>query len=330
METSFFCDPRLNKLERLLMTYADFNMLHRFCAMGILAQLWHQSQSRGLTHASSDKIHAWTLDGMCELLEKSGFISRAQDGTFEINGNDTQLSAMDAWIETRRTAGKSRAANAVRSGGKFTKSSSNDYDGLLDDHQQEPARTSKNQQTTSKNQQASSGQPAGSQLNQHNTIQYNTIQDQDQDLCILKDPSSKKDLIRVPGRVSAPADAKPNPNVVAWDAYCSAFRKRYGMDPVRNAQTNGMIAQLVKRIGADDTPKLLTYYVLEANTSFYISKRHALRYALHDAETLAVDMQQGRSVTQTEARNLDRTVGNYQAAQRVIAKLERRNDETSD
>jgi hypothetical protein len=103
----------------------------------------------------------------------------------------------------------------------------------------------------------------------------------------------------------------------AWGAYREAYLTRYGCEPVRNAQTNSILSQMAKRIPAADLPDVLEFFVLRCNSSWYMTKRHQVKYALSDAEALYTDWKTGRAVTQTEARNNERTINNVDVAKRA-------------
>lgn len=94
-----------------------------------------------------------------------------------------------------------------------------------------------------------------------------------------------------------------------WSAYSEAYSRRYGVDPVRNAKTSGMIAQLVDRLGRDDAPLVAGFYVQHSN-SLYVASGHSIGLLLRDAEKLRTEWATGRKVTQTMARQTDRTASN--------------------
>lgn len=108
-------------------------------------------------------------------------------------------------------------------------------------------------------------------------------------------------------RVAKPKEESKG--VQTWVAYSNAYYSRYGVDPVRNAKTNSMITQLVDRLGEDDAPHVAAFYIHHSN-SFYVANGHSVGMLLRDAEKLRTEWATGRKVTQTMARQVDRTASN--------------------
>lgn len=73
-----------------------------------------------------------------------------------------------------------------------------------------------------------------------------------------------------------------------WDAYAAAYQGRYGVLPVRNATVNTQLANLVKRIGAEDAPQVAAFYVGH-NSPFYVRRGHVVGALLADAEKLRTE-----------------------------------------
>lgn len=101
--------------------------------------------------------------------------------------------------------------------------------------------------------------------------------------------------------------AKPNPaNVATWKAYAAAYRDRYGVLPAANAKTRGQAANLVRMVGADLAPGLAAYY-LTHNGGFFVQCRHDFGLLLKSYQQILTDMQRGEQMTQTKARQTERT-----------------------
>lgn len=94
---------------------------------------------------------------------------------------------------------------------------------------------------------------------------------------------------------------------MAWEAYSSAYTMRYGTPPVRNARVNGQLAEFVKRLGAEEAPRVAVFY-LTHNRAAYVRSQHAVGLMLADAEGLRTEWATSRSVSDTEARQADRTM----------------------
>lgn len=125
-------------------------------------------------------------------------------------------------------------------------------------------------------------------------------------------PSKKTRAIRA--RV-----AKPEPPTNAtWSAYAEAYRSRYGVDPVRNAKVNGVLANLVQRLGTEASPHVARHYVWH-NRSLYVGAKHPVDLLLRDAEGLHTEWASGRTVTDTQARQMDRKQNHLSIADQLKA-----------
>lgn len=107
-------------------------------------------------------------------------------------------------------------------------------------------------------------------------------------------------------------------NRATWTAYAFAYKARYGADPVPNAKQNALIAQFVQRIGASEAPAVAAFYV-RSNNAFYVRIKHSLEALVKNAEGLRTEWVTGRTVTETEARQLDRKQSNLSVAEKLIA-----------
>jgi hypothetical protein len=97
-----------------------------------------------------------------------------------------------------------------------------------------------------------------------------------------------------------------SPTNATWNAYAAAYIQRYGVEPTRNGQVNGLIANFLARVPAADAPAIAAFYVRH-NKRFYLSCRHSIRALLRDAEGLRTEWLSGRAMTETEAHQADRT-----------------------
>jgi hypothetical protein len=124
---------------------------------------------------------------------------------------------------------------------------------------------------------------------------------------------TKPDVSAGVADATPPAAAKPRkpkpetpPTAATWSAYAEAYELRHGVAPVRNAKVNGMLAQLLTRLPADEAPAVAAFYVGHKGR-FYVEKGHAVDYLLRDAEKLRTEWATGRQVTATQAMQGDRT-----------------------
>lgn len=107
-----------------------------------------------------------------------------------------------------------------------------------------------------------------------------------------------------------------SPSHETWQAYSDAYEHRYKAKPVRNATVNGQITSFIKRIGFDEAPMVAEFYVYH-NNSFYVQKMHTVGLLLADAEKLRTEWATKNTMTNTQARQADKT----QARGNVFNKL---------
>jgi hypothetical protein len=125
-----------------------------------------------------------------------------------------------------------------------------------------------------------------------------------------KDKESFREVENQPsltGLVSVKLKSKPNTegNRKAWDAYFFAYLDRYGIEPIKNKPANYCIADFVKRVGEQDAPAILSFYV-QHNDSFYLKATHQLNLALRDAESLRTQWMKGKAITMSDVRKFEK------------------------
>lgn len=104
--------------------------------------------------------------------------------------------------------------------------------------------------------------------------------------------------------------------VETWGSYRQAYFDRYGVEPVRNARVNGQMASVVRCVGAAEAPHIAAFYVRH-NRQQYVAAKHSSSLLARDVEGLRTEWATNRPVTETEARQSDRT----QATATVFTKL---------
>lgn len=75
-------------------------------------------------------------------------------------------------------------------------------------------------------------------------------------------------------------------------AYADSHKSRYGIDPVRNAKTSALLCQLVDRLGAEEAPLVVAYY-LTLDTALYAKAGHPLNLLVRDCEALRTQWKRG-------------------------------------
>lgn len=94
-----------------------------------------------------------------------------------------------------------------------------------------------------------------------------------------------------------------------WNAYSEAYKKHYRTDPVRNAKSNALCAQLVDRLGSDIAPGVAAFF-LTLNSQYYVGRGHSLQSLVADAEKVCTEWKTGRVMTGQKARQQERTSTN--------------------
>ena len=128
------------------------------------------------------------------------------------------------------------------------------------------------------------------------------------------------------GTTSSAVDRRPGNGIAktaeVWNAYAKAYEQRYSVEPVRNAKVNGMLAQFINRVPAEEAPAIAAFYVGHSK-GLYVSARHCVDLLLRDAEGLRTEWATGRRVTDSEARQGDETAARGEQAERLLAESRR-------
>ncbi|RZL29620.1 MAG: hypothetical protein EOP64_00010 [Sphingomonas sp.] len=77
-----------------------------------------------------------------------------------------------------------------------------------------------------------------------------------------------------------------------WKMYVDEFQARYHMQPPRNAAVNTELADFVARMGHNDAPSVIRFYVRNHSLE-YIHDMHSMRLLMRDAEALKAQWQRG-------------------------------------
>lgn len=94
------------------------------------------------------------------------------------------------------------------------------------------------------------------------------------------------------------------PTATTWAAYSQAYERRYGQPPVRNAQVNGQLANLVSKLG-QEAPGVAEFYVGHQG-ALYVRSMHDVALLLRDATGLRTQWATGRRVMSRDAGEADR------------------------
>lgn len=142
----------------------------------------------------------------------------------------------------------------------------------------------------------------------------------------LSEPSSNRS--NPSGAITPVPQKSISSGTEVWNAYSTAYFNRYGTEPVRNAKVNGILGQLIKRLGKEEAPHVAAFFVSH-NKKYYIEKTHDVSVLLADAEGLRTQWATGRVITARRAAEIDDTATNASAVNEAIAMLRRRQQNAS-
>lgn len=117
---------------------------------------------------------------------------------------------------------------------------------------------------------------------------------------------------------------RANPdNRNTWNAYASAYRRRYGILPESNAKVRGQVAQFVKLVGAEKAPLLAAYFPTH-NGRWFVQRRHEFGLLLKSYQQIATDWATGQQMTETRARQAENTQANLESHNGALEILKKR------
>jgi len=121
----------------------------------------------------------------------------------------------------------------------------------------------------------------------------------------------KEVVARQPEAADAPppTSRKPTggkkPTTQVWEAYASAYRQRYGADPIRNAKVNGQLKRLISHVGLERAIELAANYPFHPD-AYYTKRMHPVDLLLADAQKLNTELQTGQVMTWSRAQQQER------------------------
>jgi hypothetical protein len=122
------------------------------------------------------------------------------------------------------------------------------------------------------------------------------------------------------------AKTKPDPKddtrtAETWQAYEEWFQKRYNVKPPRNLKVNSQLKQFCERVGYEDAPKVITFYLFQ-NDYYYVKQMHTIGIALADAEKLVTGYRRGSITSRREADYIDKTSSRKSHIDNIVELLE--------
>jgi (p)ppGpp synthase/HD superfamily hydrolase len=124
-----------------------------------------------------------------------------------------------------------------------------------------------------------------------------------------------------PSRPPASVEAK-TANKATWESYKNAYNQRYGVDPLRNAAVNGMIAKFTKAVPQDDAPFIAEFFVRH-NDRWFVNRKHSVKDLLGSADKLYAEWKTNTPTTSSQAHQIDETAGRGNVWNEMIEKNRR-------
>lgn len=149
-----------------------------------------------------------------------------------------------------------------------------------------------------------------SPTDQHQEVMFGEVDEQQVDLGGAAKPKRRRAKVK-----------EPTPGSLIWEAYAEKYRLIYNAEPLRDAQANTQCKRLHEKFGKDAIPVVLFYLDCQANP--YFRARHPLDLLVSHRSQFYTDWQKGQTVTQAEARRVDRQQAQGEVYRRVIEKFER-------
>ena len=85
--------------------------------------------------------------------------------------------------------------------------------------------------------------------------------------------------------------ARASPVAACFEAYRQGIKTQHGADYPPSASANGMLGQVVKKLGAEAALAVVRAYVA-SRKPFYVQRKHALEILAKDAPTIWIELQQ--------------------------------------
>ena len=108
-----------------------------------------------------------------------------------------------------------------------------------------------------------------------------------------------------PPKIRQPESEVLTPVQITWQAYKNAYLAKYGVEPVRSKKIFGQIKNFVDTVGQDNAPKIVDFYVLNCNNSWYIQKGHDIGTLLTNVQAISRDWQRGMVTTSIDAKQAE-------------------------
>jgi hypothetical protein len=118
------------------------------------------------------------------------------------------------------------------------------------------------------------------------------------------------------------AKAQKPAGSLIFEAYREAYLRRYNVEPLRNAKTNGICSQISKQLPLDEAIALMHFF-LQQNVAFYIQRGHAIQLALGDLQALRTNMLNNQAMSSRQAQLADKQQAQKNALQNYLENREK-------
>lgn len=108
-----------------------------------------------------------------------------------------------------------------------------------------------------------------------------------------------------------PRESKPdsqNTTTVMWHHYAACYHDRWGVEPSKSAAGMAILKSLVGGYGFERAHLMVSHY-FKMRDALYIKSCHPLTLLRRDADRVLVSLETGKEISQHEARQMDKVVG---------------------
>jgi hypothetical protein len=109
-----------------------------------------------------------------------------------------------------------------------------------------------------------------------------------------------------------------------WTNYAVCYQRKHGAWPVWNKTIAALVTKFIDRVGIDVAPKVAAFYVVKVNDTLVTKSAHSFKLLLSEAEKYHTQYLTGRTVTSTQAQQIDKTQTNMNTADELEEQIRAR------
>lgn len=306
IDLTFFSDARINRLSNIM-------GLHRYIIEGKIIRVWSHCYQQISDELTGEEINLISESSQEEcfasLMVKCLLAERMEDGRFRIKGVADRIEYLINAQEKARAAGK-RSAEAKMA--KYGDTRLRNKDGKVVRGQNPPIdqKMDKSSQSES-NLGLTPGQSESNPLTLTPPLPPALALAPDSLLAAVASKPPKKP------RVKKPVD--PTPGSIAFQAYAHHYRIRYGIDPIRSAQTNSQAKGIAGSIPGEHLDGFFDCYLRNPN-AYYVQRAHPIGCAQSDCQKIYTEFLTGMRLSSHKARQFELVSENQDVMNRFMAK----------